>query len=119
MQYPRKVYALQHNVTKKIYIGSSANLEARYSNHMSNLRKDKHINKDMQNDFNKYGEDYSLYILDTIQDERENRKEYEWMLKYKSNDPKYGYNTKDKNTTYKSIPHKEGLPELPKEDEED
>ena len=34
MDFPRKVYAIQHNVTERIYIGSSRKVKDRYMNHM-------------------------------------------------------------------------------------
>lgn len=66
MKLPRIVYAIQHNMTKRIYVGSSANVENRYWNHMNNLRNHKHNIEDMQSDYDNYGEDYSLYLLDEI-----------------------------------------------------
>lgn len=63
MKLPRIIYAIQHNVTKRIYVGSSANVENRYWNHMNNLRNHKHNIEDMQSDYDNYGEDYSLYLL--------------------------------------------------------
>lgn len=47
MKLPRIIYAIQHNVTKRIYVGSSANVENRYWNHMNNLRNHKHNIEDM------------------------------------------------------------------------
>lgn len=96
MVFPRTVYAIQHNATKKIYIGSSADVPARYWNHIYRLRKGKHIVKDMQDDFDIYGEDYSLFILDEIRNFSEKEKEYEWMNKYKTGVRGIGYNYKDK-----------------------
>lgn len=51
MKLPRIVYAIQHNMTKRIYVGSSANVENRYWNHMNNLRNHKHNIEDMQSDY--------------------------------------------------------------------
>ena len=77
MKLPRKVYAIQHNTTKRIYIGSSVDVEARYMNHMYQLRAGKHIVEDMQDDFINYGEDYSLFILYEITEHKDRFKEYE------------------------------------------
>ena len=114
MKLPRKVYAIQHNVTKRIYIGSSGNVEKRYKHHISQLRSGKHHIEDMQDDFIKYGEDYSFYIIDEITRFEDRRREYEWMLKYESYIRGKGYNYKDvgfANAMNKTvIPYKEGLP---------
>lgn len=113
MKIPRVVYAIQHNKIKKIYIGSSTNVEKRYFQHINALRRGKHIVEDMQKDFDRYGEDYSLYILETINRYEDRFKEYEWMLKYKTNIREIGYNYKQPNNrvfNLKGAPFKEGLP---------
>jgi hypothetical protein len=96
MNLPRTVYAIQHNVTKKIYIGSTKNVHTRYLNHLCRLRKGKHNIEDMQKDFNEYGEDYSLFILDEITRYSDRAKEYEWMRKYKTHIRGVGYNYQDR-----------------------
>ena len=115
MKLPRDVYAIQHNKTKRIYVGSSCNVRSRYINHMSLLRNGKHINEDMQDDFNEHGEDYSLFILDRINSFSERKKEFEWMIKLNSHIRGCGYNYKDTEPTIKNklksfIPISEGTP---------
>lgn len=115
MDIPRKIYAIQHNVTKRIYIGSSKNPAERYLNHINRLKNRKHTVEDMQKDFDEYGEDFSLFIVDEIATFQDRKKEYEWMRKYKSNIRGIGYNYKDheKNILHSKydVPYKEGLPE--------
>lgn len=114
MRLPRKVYAIQHNVTKRIYIGTSCNVDERYLTHMYALRSNKHNVEDMQDDFNKYGEDYSVFILDDINTYDESIKEYEYMLEYNSHIRGNGYNYKDvvllKKINKPVIPYKVGTP---------
>lgn len=112
--YPRKVYAIQHNQTKRIYIGSSKDVETRYMTHIEALKTGKHLSVEMQQDFDAYGNDFSLYVLDTISNREESKKEYEWMRKYQTNDPEFGYNRKDPamKTIRATISIKEGLPEM-------
>ena len=62
IRFPRTVYAIQHNITKRIYVGSSNDIESRYWSHMSALSNHRHNVEDMQSDFDKYGENYSLFI---------------------------------------------------------
>lgn len=95
MDFPRQVYAIQHNTTKRIYIGSSKNVEKRYWTHIYALRNGTHAIKDMQEDFVQYGEDFSLFILDKINGFDEKHKEYDWMEKYQSFIRGTGYNYKD------------------------
>lgn len=121
MDFPRSVYAIQHNKTKKIYIGSSKNVKTRYMSHIWELRNGKHKVEDMQADFDEYGEDYSLYILDEIKGMDDRCKEYEWMAKYKTNERERGYNYKDQAKIMLAsvkIPIKEGIPPLPKGSDE-
>ena len=95
MRYPRKVYAIRHNVTNRVYIGSSYHVDHRFKSHLYKLRAHKHHVEDMQEDFDKYGEDYTLTILDDIAWRSEKDKEYEWMKKYQSHIRGIGYNYKD------------------------
>lgn len=116
MKFPRKVYAIQHNKTKRIYIGSSANLETRYITHINNLRKGRHKVELMQEDYDKYGEDYSLFVLETINKFDDRSHEFDWMRRYKTTNKEFGYNYKDKAVKLingeDKIPIKDGLPKL-------
>jgi len=50
------IYIITNIYTKRFYIGSAVNLVKRYNNHKSDLRKNRHPNKKLQNGYNKYGE---------------------------------------------------------------
>ena len=128
MSYPKQVYAIQHKVTRRIYIGSSECPSKRYMSHIYNLRKGKHPVEDMQDDFDKYGEAYAFYILDEMKGLCDRKKEYEWMKRYNTFVRGVGYNYKDreeKTLYFNSLPsYSEGLPmpfdkgeELPLKDE--
>lgn len=96
MKIPRTIYAIQHNKTKRIYIGSSADVPTRYWNHIYRFRSGKHNIKDMQKDFDDFGEDFSLFILDEINSYADRIKDHEWMKKYQSYIRGKGYNYNDK-----------------------
>lgn len=97
MKFPRKIYAIKHNITKRIYIGStSQSVEMRYRHHISTLRHKKHSSKLMQKDFNEFGEDYSVYILGDINNIDEKDKEYEFMKEHDTFNPDKGYNQGDR-----------------------
>ncbi len=51
------VYKIQHINKKVCYIGSSYNIDIRIKTHLSDLKKNKHPSKNMQDDFNEGGED--------------------------------------------------------------
>ncbi len=113
MEYPKVVYAMQHRVTKKIYIGLTRNLETRYQTHLSLLRNNKHTALLMQKEYNEHGGLYDVFILDEVNSYTERYKEFEWMRYYKTQDERFGYNSQDKGRMDKNnrLPLKSGKPE--------
>lgn len=95
MEAPRKIYAIKHNVTKRIYVGSSIRPEQRYANHLSMLRNGKHIVEDMQKDFDEHGDNFTFFILETLSDYKDKGREYEFMMFLESHIRGKGYNYKD------------------------
>jgi len=59
------IYKIESKIKpNRVYIGSAVNIGQRWRNHLSELRLKKHINKKLQNHFNKYGlTDLSFTIL--------------------------------------------------------
>lgn len=122
------IYAIQHNVTKKMYIGKTKDVYKRYYQHLCELRLGKHRSPEMQEDFNKYGKDFSVYVLEEIENGKksircnghsrtaERVREIYWMEKYDT--LKNGYNKQDSisqrmiNNVSDAFPLKEGLPEV-------
>ena len=96
MRLPKKVYAIRHNVTNRVYIGSSCHVDKRFNEHISALRSHRHPVEDMQADFDQYGEDFSLTVLDHIATEADRDKEYDWMKKNQSYIRGIGYNYNDR-----------------------
>ena len=120
MSYPKEIYAIKHKITKRIYIGSTARrIEKRYLEHLYTLRKGQHPCKLMQEDYDKYGEQYDVYRLGVISNVTEKAKEYEAMIEHNTFDTRYGYNQGDKRKCRKIIremsnplPIKEDLSDL-------
>ena len=50
------VYLIKNLLTKKRYIGGTSGYHERIMTHFSALRRNKHANTGMQEDFNRYGE---------------------------------------------------------------
>lgn len=50
------IYKIENKINQKLYIGSAKNLSNRKSKHFSDLKKNNHDNKRLQNSYNKYGE---------------------------------------------------------------
>ena len=51
------VYKITCNGNNQLYIGSSVNIQARWQQHISHLRKGVHSAVYLQNSYKKYGED--------------------------------------------------------------
>lgn len=62
------IYSITNIVTKRIYIGSTYWFKQRWIRHLNELRKGKHKNNFLQNDFKKYGEEnYIFQILEIVE----------------------------------------------------
>ena len=48
------VYMIENRINKKVYIGSSSDIEQRLRTHRNQLRKGTHKNKALQEDFNNH-----------------------------------------------------------------
>ena len=95
MHIPRTIYAIRHNETGRVYVGSSATPAKRIRSHLNALRRGKHNNSAMQSDFDLYGDDYSAFYLGEITRFEDRYLEYVWMSAMNSRDPAYGYNGKE------------------------
>lgn len=115
------VYRLRLSTTNKIYIGSTNDLYKRYKQHLYCLKNHKHSSKSLQNDYDKYGGEILLDVLEVARNYREC--EFYWQIKLKSYVPESGYNLtdlgimchvkKEPTTKLKSLIGNEGqLPEL-------
>lgn len=51
------IYGIKNLMTKKILVGSASNVRGRLSDHLNTLQKNKHANKELQEEFNTYGID--------------------------------------------------------------
>jgi len=87
------VYQIKNKINGKIYIGSSVDVETRLKAHLSDLRGNRGF-KNMQKDFNKYGENnFEFNILEIIDDESKLREAEDYYIK-KYDSIKNGYNEK-------------------------
>lgn len=92
MSQTKIIYAIQHNVTKRIYVGSCNHADSRIKKHMNALLRGCHTNKELQGDFDKYGMEFSFYKLDEVDSEIQFKEEKRWQNALRSNEPKTGYN---------------------------
>ncbi len=114
-----------------MYIGATANLNSRINTHFRELKlrqkralirdeNGKHLGvradgSNWQADYDKFGVGaFEVYVLEenVKKEDREDREDF-WIAKYKSADPKYGYNLrKERIPKVKAV---NGLPPLPKD----
>lgn len=57
------IYAITLKGTKRRYIGSSINIQARWSRHVSLLQRNRHHTPHLQRAWNKYGEDAFVFSM--------------------------------------------------------
>ncbi len=61
------IFQVKNTVTGKVLLGSSLNLEGPLNGHKFMLNIGSHRNKELQNDWNKYGKDNFIFeILETV-----------------------------------------------------
>ncbi len=64
------IYYITNTKNNKMYVGKSINLSQRKLEHYTKLKDNKHPNVFLQNDYNKYGNDYFKFeILEFVDDE--------------------------------------------------
>lgn len=93
MQTAYTVYSLINKKSRKRYIGLTKNPKKRISSHFYALNSGRHINENMQNDF-EYGFEYEIIETD-IPWSSAREKELFYMKKYKTYDSRFGYNEYD------------------------
>ena len=100
MRIPRTIYAIRHNQTNRVYVGSSWDTKSRIKNHIYALRGGRHKNALMQSDFDEYGEDYSYFKLGEITEFSDRYLEFVWMEVLHARDVAYGYNSRDNSNPF-------------------
>jgi group I intron endonuclease len=91
------IYCIENRENAKIYVGSSKHINNRLIGHRRMLRKGTHDNEHLQNAFNKYGEEsFEFYPLQRVEIPELLEREQYWIDKYKSANPKEGYNINPK-----------------------
>lgn len=87
------VYQIKNKTTGKIYIGSSKDIHRRWKEHISELNRNAHYNRHLQNAWNKYGEsDFDFTILEKCSEDAQIEVEQLWIDKTHCCDKSIGYN---------------------------
>lgn len=109
------IYAIQHCPTGRIYVGRTNSLEQRLEAHFRSLRSGSHPNELMQSDYNEYGNDYEVFVLEVVEDSYPIKRdaEFKWMDKLNTGDKRIGYNYKDPHFKHSGIELPEIIPGVP------
>lgn len=88
------IYFIKNKVNGKLYIGSSCNIHARWSSHISELKRGVHHSLPLQRAWNKYGKDaFHFQILEEVLDLKTRlEKETALIALHKTANGKNGYN---------------------------
>lgn len=87
------IYIIENNVNGMVYVGRSEIPEHRFKGHMSALRRGKHHNRLLQEDYDRYGsESFSFMVVDVCNDEMMWLRELRWIQYYRSNNVAPIYN---------------------------
>lgn len=90
------IYVIENLVNHRKYVGRTSKFQNRIKLHRNNLLANRHPNKLLQEDFNKYGMDnFKVDILEESESFGRTSAEKDWILKLKTYDTRYGYNQKD------------------------
>lgn len=100
---PKTIYAIFCRATKRTYIGCCTNFKDRMWQHFNELANDqKRVRvsryergkSQWQKDYDQYGrEGFDVYVLEeNVPAEWADKKELEYILKYRANELEYGYN---------------------------
>lgn len=57
------IYKITNIETQQVYVGSSSNLSVRKTQHFNKLRTNSHVNRKLQNSWNKYGEENFVFSI--------------------------------------------------------
>lgn len=78
------IYKISNLQNGKVYIGQSVDINARWSNHRSELKRNKHGNLFLQRSWNKYGEQsFEFSIIERDSQENLNERETYWCNFFK------------------------------------
>ena len=90
------IYRITNLKNNKVYIGQAVDIEKRLEGHKRNLRGNYHINKHLQNAWNKYGEEnFKFEIIEECEEDKLTEREQYWIDYYGGINDIINYNLRD------------------------
>lgn len=87
------IYMIRNSVNGKMYIGQAVDIEKRWREHRSGLRRNDHDNKHLQNAWNKDGEsNFEFTVICECDESQLDTMEIDYIAKLNTYDPDFGYN---------------------------
>lgn len=87
------IYQIRCIPTGKIYVGSAVDIQARWKNHRSYLKRGTHRNKYLQSAWDKHGEDnFECRVLELVEREHLLEREQEWIIGTECTNREIGFN---------------------------
>lgn len=88
------IYKIACDINNKIYIGQTKRYEIRKREHVNDLKANRHANRYLQEDYNKYGlSHFKFDIIEQVEDKVSDAREDYWMDFYGGIDSVYLYNS--------------------------
>lgn len=102
------IYLILNTVNNKVYIGSAVDIKKRWRDHKWHLKENKHHNSHLQLAWNKYGENrFQFSILEECGIENLLLIERNYIIQYRANNSKFGYNINDPEHIFLNRKHNE------------
>lgn len=97
------VYEIYNDITQKRYIGYTKDYKVRFQAHFYDLKNHTHTAEGINKDAIRYGLDHFVFRLLEITEDKFTalRLEREYMIKFKTYVPEFGYNGHDNKPLYK------------------
>lgn len=86
------IYKITNTENRKVYIGQSININHRKACHNYDLKNNRHRNPHLQRAYNINPSAFSFEVVCLCGEDDLNELEIFYIQKYKSDDPRYGYN---------------------------
>ncbi len=87
------IYKIENKVNHKVYVGKSKDITHRWSEHKWALKNNRHINRTLQNAWNKYGESaFDFSVVEECEDDVTSEREIHYVKVYHAFVEDGGYN---------------------------